>query len=455
VGFHVQVPPGSPRVIYGWLTVGPDFPSVARLNRMIRQRGPQTFLDRTQGYWHLWLDGHAPDLGGLPQSTADAYETSLSIMRTQIDNQGAVLAANDSDVSSSVRDTYSYMWPRDGALVTAALVDAGYIDLPRAFFDFCARVLSPEGYLLHKYNPDGTLASSWHPWMRDGHKNVPLQEDETALVLWAFWHHFERHRDVEFIKPYYRPLIIRAADFLAGYVDPESHLPLPSYDLWEERYGVHTWTVAATWGGLDAAARFADAFGETAAAAKYRQAADAVKTATLTHLWRPKLGRFLRGLEANGGGLQEDPTPDASIAGIWKFGLLAPDDKRVAATMNALRESLWVKTDVGGCARYVDDNYHQVSQDLTTVPGNPWFICTLWLSEWYSAVARSAADLKSAAELLAWAADRALPSGVLAEQVHPFDDSPLSVSPLTWSHGEFISAVHAYLEADRRVARPA
>ncbi len=264
VGFTVRVPAGGSRLVYAWLAVGSDFPSVARLNRMVRQRGPQTFIDRTRGYWQLWLAGHGPEMGSLPEAAAAGYQTSLIIIRTQIDHDGAVLAANDSDISSAVRDTYSYMWPRDGALVTAALVDAGYIDLPRAFFDFSARVLSPEGYLLHKYNPDGTLASSWHPWMRDGHKEVPLQEDETALVLWALWRYFDRHRDVEFIKPYFRPLIIRAADFLASYIDPGTHLPLPSYDLWEERYGVHTWTVAATWAGLDAAARFAGAFGEKA-----------------------------------------------------------------------------------------------------------------------------------------------------------------------------------------------
>jgi GH15 family glucan-1,4-alpha-glucosidase len=40
-----------------------------------------------------------------------------------------------------------------------------------------------------------------------------------------------------------------------------------------------------------------------------------------------------------------------------------------------------------------------------------------------------------------------LPSGVLAKQVHPFTEDPLSVSPLTWSHAAFVSAVQAYLKA--------
>ncbi len=42
--------------------------------------------------------------------------------------------------------------------------------------------------------------------------------------------------------------IIKAAgDFMVAYRDPETGLPLPSYDLWEERQGVLTWTVATVW----------------------------------------------------------------------------------------------------------------------------------------------------------------------------------------------------------------
>ncbi len=61
------------------------------------------------------------------------------------------------------RDTYSYVWPRDGALVANALDLAGYPEVSQGFFRFVARIIEPQGYLLHKYNPDGTPASSWHP----------------------------------------------------------------------------------------------------------------------------------------------------------------------------------------------------------------------------------------------------------------------------------------------------
>ncbi len=87
-----------------------------------------------------------------------------------------------------------------------------------------------------------------------------------------------------------------------------------------------------------------------------------------------------------------------------------------------------------------------MSDDLENVPGSPWIITTLWLAEWYTAVAKSKEELQPAKLLLEWASDRALGSGVLAEQFHPYTGEPLSVAPLTWSHSTFILAVANYLE---------
>ena len=452
VGFNLQVKAGQKRTLYYWMAVGQDFEAVTILNRMVRQRGAQFFIDRTVAFWRLWLRVHLPEMGDLPDPVKNQYERSLLTIRTQIDDGGAIIAANDSDVSSDVRDTYSYMWSRDGSLVAHALNKAGYLDLPRAFFQFCDRVHSREGYMLHKYNPDGSLASSWLPWVVDGEKNLPIQEDETALVLWALWEHFSRHGDVSFIKPLYRTLICPLADFMVSYRDKDSGLPLPSYDLWEERLGILSWTIAATWGGLTAAAHFAEAFGELDRARRYHQAAKEIKAGTEVQLWQPDLKRFVRMININKKAEWEiDTTLDASLVGLWQFGMYKPDDPKIQSTMQAIRDQLWIKTSVGGVARYTNDHYHQVSQDITNVPGNPWFICTLWLAEWLTLVARHADELKPALEILEWVAGHALPSGILAEQVDPYTDQPLSVSPLTWSHAAYVSTVITYLQRKRHL----
>lgn len=334
---------------------------------------------------------------------------------------------------------------RDGALVAHALDLAGYGALTRHFYAFCARVITEEGYFLHKYNPDASLASSWHPWIEDGKPQLPIQEDETALVLWALWHHFDLYRDVEAIKPLYRSLIIRAGEFMTAYRDEKTGLPRPSYDLWEERLGVSTFTTAAVIAGLRAASMFAHVFGEDEPAHKYSSAAQQMKEGMLKILYSERHQRFARMVIPRAdGGFDYDWTIDASLSAIFKFSILDPRDRRVASTMNALRERLWVKTDVGGAARYENDGYHQASRDIANIPGNPWIVCTLWLAEYHIAKAKGEEELTEALSLIAWVAKRALPSGVLAEQINPFTGEPLSVSPLAWSQAEFVIAVLQY-----------
>jgi GH15 family glucan-1,4-alpha-glucosidase len=445
IAIHTPLEAAGRATAYYWLAVGTNFDEVVRLNRTVRERGPAVFLNRTRAYWRFWserADGH---LAELPPEIATLYRRSLLILRTQIDNGGAIIAANDTDIAQFGHDHYSYAWPRDGALVAHALDAAGYQDLTQRFFDFCGRVITKEGYLLHKYNPDGSLASSWHPWIANGRKVLPVQEDETGLVIWALCQHVMRYRDLEWFKPLYREIITRGADWMAGYRHP-SGLPAASWDLWEERYGIHAFTTAAVWAGLDAAASLADHFQDDEFAAKWRRAAAEIKTAADRLLWLEGSARFARCLVDAQGGLQADKTVDASLFGLWYFGMYSPDDPRIQATMEAVRERLWVKTAIGGVARYENDYYHQVSRDVSNVPGNPWFICTLWLAQWYIASAKTVEDLGRALDILMWVATHALPSGVLAEQVHPYTGQPMSVSPLTWSHATFVAAVLEYLD---------
>jgi len=429
----------SPGTAFVWLSAGESWDEVRRIDATVKSKGPQEMIARTEAYWRLWIrkENHRLDL--LPDKLAELYRRSLLVLRTQIDWQGGIVAANDSDVIKFNRDTYSYVWPRDGALVSFALDQAGYAQLSQNFYRFAASLLEEGGYFLHKYNPDGTLASSWHPWLSNGKSQLPIQEDETALVLWSLWHHFVQHRDVEFIKPFYRAFIKKAADFMCDYRDAETGLPAPSYDLWEERRGILSFTVAAVFAGITSASLFCKAFGEDERADYYTRVAAKIRDAASKYLWRQDLNRFCRMIyRDDSGNIVVDATRDASLWGLFAFGLYSAKDPKIVATMSDLKEKLWLKTPIGGMARCENDYYHRVS---TQVPGNPWFICTLWLADYLAEKAENESDMDGAIEMAAWAAERALPSGVLAEQVNPFTGEPLSVSPLTWSHATLITTV--------------
>jgi glucoamylase len=428
---------------YFWLAAGENWEQVREIDNVVKHKQPQYMIARTSDYWRLWVRKENPRLELLPQKLGDLYKRSLLILRTQIDWQGGILAGNDSDIIRFNRDTYSYVWPRDGALVANALDQAGYASLSQNFYRFVAALIDKGGYLLHKYNPDGTLASSWHPWLSQGHPQLPIQEDETALVVWALWHQFVRHRDVEFIKPLYRSFIKKAADFMCGFRDSETGLPEPSYDLWEERRGISSFTVGAVFGGITAAALFCQAFGENEKADYYIKAASKIRDGASAHLWRPDLNRFCRMIQRNEKGqIEVDATRDSSVWGLFAFGLYSADDPRIVSTMLDLRASLWVRTQVGGMARYEGDHYYATTND---VPGNPWFICTLWMADFLAQTASDEQETTEAINLMMWVAEHALPSGVLAEQVHPFTGMPLSVSPLTWSHATFVASIHRLL----------
>ncbi|MBI1336771.1 MAG: glycoside hydrolase family 15 protein [Phycisphaera sp.] len=494
----LQVPLGpkgtanDKRIVYLVLGAGFAYREVAEVHRFLNRESPQGVIDRTTAYWRLWLAAArtqfpAPEHHGPSPKVTEIYKRSLLILRTQIDNSGAIIAANDSDFMQYSRDTYSYLWPRDGALVAAALDDAGLPDIAKSFYTFCSNILTDHGCFLHKYNPDGSLASSWHPWVSLGNPQLPIQEDETALVVWALWRHYEHYRDIEFVRPLWLQLVTRAADFLVRFRDPRTKLPLPSYDLWEERWGVHAFTVASVYGGLMAAYNFAVCFGDTRRANTYQTAAQEMRIAFEKHMWSEEHQRFYRRIvpldhehtarmvalimagrsprladlqpgssvtDINKPKPPEDltqPPPfevdhviDSSMYAIFAFGLLDVGDERVDKTMKAIEKRLWVRTPVGGVARYEGDTYHRVTDDTAAVPGNPWFICTLWLAQWHIARAKNAAELRQALPILDWVATRALKSGVLAEQVHPLSNHPLSVSPLTWSHATVVATLLDY-----------
>jgi GH15 family glucan-1,4-alpha-glucosidase len=449
IGLHLDIKGMSQKKAFYWLAAGKNWNDVRHLDGLIKHKKPEALIKRTSDYWHLWVHKEALFIDIEPPAVANLYRRSLLVLNTQIDAEGGILAANDSDVVMFNRDTYSYIWPRDGALVANALDVAGYPVIAQRFYQFAARTINKDGYFLHKYNPDGTLASSWHPWQENGQTQLPIQEDETALVLWALWNHFVIYRDIEFIKPLYRRLIKNGADFMCSYRDQETGLPDASYDLWEERRGMLSFTTGTVFGGLTAASLFCTVFGEDELANHYQQVASEIRDAASQYLWRPELNRFCRMVSRDDkGNLVYDDTCDASLWGLFAFGLYEADDDRIIATMKELRENLWLKTDVGGLARYVGDEYHQVDRRF---PGNPWFICTLWLADHLTGLARSEKDLEEPLQILQWVADHALPSGVLAEQVHPVTGKPLSVSPLTWSHATFVASTRRIMRKISRI----
>jgi glucoamylase len=451
IAFTLPLAPTASATVFYWICAGRRYREVRDLDRAVRDETPARVLARTASYWYTWVNKPGDDLTDLPDEIADFYRRSLLVITTQCDRGGAILAANDSDISWGHHDHYSYVWMRDAAFVCDAMDRAGFPEVTKRFLRFAHDVIKDDGYFLHKYNPDGSLASLWHPWVRDGKPQLPIQEDETALVIWLLARHFERTRDLDLVRSVYKRLVIAPAEFLVSFRDPATGLPLPCYDMWEERQGIFTFTCCAVVAALQAAASLANLFNDRERRDRYSSVASEMRQAMVKHLWIEAEQRFARGFVLQGESLTLDSTIDASAFATFYFGTFAPASAMVEGTMRAIRERLWVQTDAGGVARYEGDAYHRISEDTDRVPGNPWILCTLWLAEYAIARAQSVAELQPALDLVRWAHSKASKSQLLPEQVNPYDSQPLSVAPLTWSHAQLVSVLRGYLDSLRRL----
>ncbi len=444
IGFTVKLSAKGHESLFYWVAAGHTLVEARSLHHYLLEHRPQHLLETTKDFWRAWVNMYKFDFLDLPDHVVDLFKLSLLIIRTHVDNRGAIIASADSDFLQGGMDTYAYMWPRDGAFVAKALDSAGYFENTQEFFKFCNKVIMPDGYLMHKYMPDRSLGSSWHPWGTAADPHLPIQEDETALPLHALLNHFRHKHDLEFIESIYNSFIRRAANFLGQYRDERTKLPRPSYDLWEENRAVSTFTAASVYGGLMAAAEFSRLLGKTRRTQRYLKEAAEVKAAILKYMFDEKTGAFIKSIRWSEDGREfRDATMDASSAfGILEFGVLEPNDPRLASAMEATRRALWVPGPVGGMSRYVGDRYFRAEGQKT---GNPWFICTLWYAQYVIKKARTDKDLQPAREILAWTCKYAQRCGVLSEQIGPADGRQLSAAPLTWSHAAFVTTMIDYL----------
>ena len=307
-------------------------------------------------------------------------------------------------------------------------------------------ILTDDGYLLHKYRPDRSLGSSWHPWVRDGVAQPPIQEDETAITLITLGKHYEVTRDVEFVENLYNSYIRRVADFLVRYRDKSSGLPLPSHDLWEERFAVFTYTASLVSAALKTAAQFAELLGKEIASKRWMSAAKEVQEA-IEHELVDRDGRVAKSMRCGTADGERDYTVDVSaFYGLFRFGVLDVHDVRLAQAYERVIASLSVGKDGLGIARYEQDYYYRVHENT---PGNPWVLTTCWVAEYEIARAKNAKDLVQPEKRLRWVLEQANEAGLFAEQYDPVTSQPLSVTPLVWSHAQYVTAFLAYTEKKR------
>lgn len=444
IALPLNLEAGAEESVYFWICCGESISEVNDLNRYVISKNPAHLINTTRDYWYAWVHKYSFIFHGLSDKVANLFYKSLFVVHGAADQGGAILASADTSMLQGGKDTYTYMWPRDGSFIAMALTRIGDYYTAKRFFEFCNAAMSEDGYLMHKFCSDGALGSSWQPWMQNGKPRLPIQEDETALPIIALKRYYEATHDIEFIEQLYNSFVERAANFLVEY-RYENGLPYPSFDLWEEKYKVHTYTAATVYGALTAASEFAGILGKQDHVDHWSAAAREVREAILEHLFDPKEGKFFKSiLFTEKGDVERDEVIDiSSVYGVACFNVLTVDDPRFKQAKQAAIDRLSVRTDIGGISRYEDDAYYRIDADT---PGNPWILTTLWRAQIDMLNATREEDLAPIVETLEWCVERVFGANMLPEQVHPHTGAPLSATPLTWSHAEFIVTLTQYLD---------
>lgn len=435
IRFSLEVDAHSSGRVHYWLAAGMSIREALYIHKQVKEQGVQQRINKTADWWAEWLRPAVAVAKKLPEEHQNLFLESMMIIKSQLDKRGAVIASTDSTMLNYSRDAYAYSWPRDGANTVWPLIRLGYYQEAYRFFEFCQRGMHPNGYLLHKYRADGALGSSWHPYVHGNITAPPIQEDETALVVFVFVQFYQLSKDSSLIKDFYSSMIKPMANFMAEYVDEVSGLPKPSYDLWEQTFSTSTYTTSVTYGALVAASELATVAGDEQSAVKWRSAADDMQQAAQKHLFNQDRQTFHRGINVANGQVEYDTLIDtSSVFSAFMFGLFAADSPEVKASIQTLKTTFNTSDENPGLPRHEDDDYRRTKNN---VQGNWWFITTLWQAQYDI----ENGNLESAENILKWVKDRALPTGMLGEQVDPVDGAIVAPAPLTWSHAEYVATL--------------
>jgi glucoamylase len=432
--FSMQLEPHSAHQISYWIVASDSQTDAEAIHLHIKREGLTKRFARAENIWHDWFAISANALHQIEPQYLDAVKRSMLVIKAHIDKHGGILASGDSSIYNYGRDYYSYVWPRDGAYVVWPLIRMGYKDEPRNFFQFCRDTAHKDGYMMHKYQPDRAVGSTWHPLVHGRRKELAIQEDETAIVVYMIGEYVDRHKEEEhsYLRELYHDFVKKAADFMATFIDETTGLPHASYDLWEEKFATHTYTVAVVIAALHKAAEMAVIFGEQDKADYWHGVANSIESKG-SIFFDGELQSYIKSflLQENDEKLFDKTIDSSSAYGIMVYGK-NDGNAALAQSMAMIEQHLRDQSPSGGVIRYENDNYFLTRHEYK---GNPWSVCTLWLAQYYIRTNR----IDEAKALMDWTLLRALPSGVVSEQVDPLDGHAIGVAPLVWSHAEFVT----------------
>lgn len=354
---------------------------------------------------------------------------------------GAMLAAPTTSLPETVGGTrnwdYRYAWIRDASYTLDALWVAACPDEATDFLRFLTTAASSfqqrqEMQIVFGIRGERDLRESDLPWLSGWRNSRPVR---TGNEAWA-----QRQVDVygELLSAVHRlreqlpELSDPQRSLLAGAADIASRIwREPDHGIWEirgePRHYLHSKLMC--WAALDRAIDLAGWLDTEDRVEGWKKIRSQIREQILTEGWSDEAGAFTQTLGGD--------HLDAAALLISIVGLLAPDDPRVVATIDAIGQHL---TDSRGLVhRYRSDDGLEGEEGA-------FLICTFWLAE---ALAR-AGRVHEAEKVFERAVSHVNDVGLLAEEVSSTGEL-LGNFPQALSH---IGLINAAWAIGRTATRP-
>lgn len=382
-------------------------------------------LDDTKKYWRKFLKDHSNIDFRAEGALRKIYNRTILLFPLLVNEQtGGISAGIESDEYKTKCGRYSYCWPRDAVFITEALDEIGMTKEAEKFYKFfCKMTQSRNGGWEQRFYTDGRLAPCWG-----------YQIDETASVVFGTYRHYEKNKNLKFLKDTLK-MCENAIDFLDTYVIDilEKKFELrKSYDLWEEYEGTTLYSMSAIFGAYNAMLKIYEEIKDEyvnnrlkiEAMEKRKKVLEKrlreIKEYVLKTFYDENKKCFVRNAD--------DKRLDISILGaVTPFEMFSAKEKKFLTTIE--RMNMTLRTYTGGYIRYEDDRYNGGY--------NPWVIANLWMANYYL----EAGENKKAMECFEFVVKSASSYGFLGEQVNNETMQPSWIIGLTWSHAMYINVI--------------
>ncbi len=408
-------------------------------------------MSSTKRYWHNYVEEHSSldieKLSSIP-NLKKIYDRTILLFPLLINSKtGGISAGVEIDENKTKCGRYSYCWPRDSIFMTNAMDALNMEKESEKFYNnFCKNTQSKNGMWEQRFYTDGVLAPCWG-----------YQIDETASVVYGVYNHYLNTRNENFLKSNLK-MCENAVHFLTKYLEDELEIVIPSddvvkneildeknkthhdmenqklkpsYDLWEESEGIHTYSLAAIYSSFEIMQKIYVILLPLYEKNRLKQEKmrkenllletlmSKLKDYIIENCYDQELKTFVKNTR--------DKKMDISLLGlVTPFNILSPVDKKMKNTVE--RINLTIRTYTGGYLRYEGDNY---------VGGNPWVIANLWMAEYHI----KDKNYEKAKECLEFVAKTCNEHGFLGEQINNQTMKPAWVIGLGWSHAMFINVL--------------